>query len=224
MSQYTSLSKPELERLKDALQASYQEQKELGLTLNMARGKPCKEQLDLSMDMLNLLNGTSDLVLSTGDDCRNYGILEGIPEMRRLFADLMDADPADVIVSGNSSLTLMFDLIASAMSDGIDGGKPWSQQGKLKFLCPVPGYDRHFSITEYYDMEMILVPMTSTGPDMDLWCRWWSPIRRLREFGACPSIPNPQGITYSRNRSPNGRPEAGRPGFPGVLGQCVLCA
>ena len=80
----------------------------------------------------------------------------------------MDANPADVIVSGNSSLTLMFDLIASAMSDGIDGGKPWSQQGKLKFLCPVPGYDRHFSITEYYDMEMILVPMTSTGPDMDL--------------------------------------------------------
>ena len=197
MSQYTSLSKPELERLKDALQASYQEQKELGLTLNMARGKPCKEQLDLSMDMLNLLNGTSDLVLSTGDDCRNYGILEGIPEMRRLFADLMDADPADVIVSGNSSLTLMFDLIASAMSDGIDGSKPWSQQGKLKFLCPVPGYDRHFSITEYYDMEMILVPMTSTGPDMDLVERLVESDPQIKGIWCVPKYSNPQGITYS---------------------------
>ena len=197
MSQYTSLSKPELEHLKDALQASYQEQKELGLTLNMARGKPCKEQLDLSMDMLNLLNGTSDLVLSTGDDCRNYGILEGIPEMRRLFADLMDADPADVIVSGNSSLTLMFDMIASAMSDGIDGGKSWSQQGKLKFLCPVPGYDRHFSITEYYDMEMILVPMTSTGPDMDLVERLVESDPQIKGIWCVPKYSNPQGITYS---------------------------
>lgn len=197
MNHYSSLSQTELRELKNSLQKSFEEQKALGLNLNMARGKPCKEQLDLSMEMLDLVNGKSDMMLSDGQDARNYGGLEGLPEMRELFGKLMDADPCDVIVSGNSSLTLMFDVIASAMTDGFDGSLPWIQQGTLKFLCPVPGYDRHFSITEYYNFEMIPVPMTVSGPDMDLVEKLVSEDPQIKGIWCVPKYSNPQGITYS---------------------------
>lgn len=197
MNHYSSLSKSELKDLKNSLQASFEEQKTLDLKLNMARGKPCKEQLDLSMAMLDIVNSESDLMLSDGQDARNYGGLEGLPEMRSLFGELMDADPSDVIVSGNSSLTLMFDVIASAMTDGFDGSLPWIQQGDLKFLCPVPGYDRHFSITEYYNFEMIPVPMTETGPDMDVVEKLVSADPQIKGIWCVPKYSNPQGITYS---------------------------
>ncbi len=197
MSFDTSWSETALREQREALRAAFAEKKALGLNLNMARGKPSREQLDLSMEMLDILHGESDMMLCDGEDSRNYGIPEGIPEARALFGELMDAPPSDVVVSGNSSLTLMFDLIASAMMDGIGEEKPWSQQGGLKFLCPVPGYDRHFAITEYFHIEMIPIPMTATGPDMDEVERLVSSDPQVKGIWCVPKYSNPQGITYS---------------------------
>jgi hypothetical protein len=150
------MTKEELLEEKALLQKKYDEYKAMGVALHMTRGKPCKEQLDLSMDML-----TADMdYMDGGIDTRNYGILDGIPSCKKLFSDLLGVDTKNVIVGPNASLTLMFDYIAQCFAHGVLGETPWRCYDKIKFLCPVPGYDRHFTILEYYDVEMINVPIT----------------------------------------------------------------
>ncbi len=164
------------------------------LKLNMARGKPCREQLDLSTGLLRVL---PDDVGETGiQDYRNYGILDGIPEAKKLFADLYQVDEKEIMVIGNSSLTLMYDTIQRGLQFGFGGEKPMNAQGKLKWLCPVPGYDRHFAITELFGFEMINIPMDENGPDMDLvekWCQDPS----VKGIWCVPKYSNPQGVVYS---------------------------
>ena len=153
------------ELLKDQL-ARYEKFKAMDLKLDMSRGKPCKEQLDLSMGMFDLLNSSSSL--QGKQDYRNYGINDGIPEIKAIFTELLGVTEDEIIVSGNASLILMYDTIQRAMQFGVLGGEPWNKQGKIKWLCPVPGYDRHFAVTELFGMEMINVPMNDDGPDMDM--------------------------------------------------------
>ena len=194
---YQSMSKLELTKTNEELQKHYDEFKAKGLKLNMARGKPSTDQLDLSMNMLDLLNSSANMVASTGDDCRNYGMADGLPEMRKLFGKLLGIDASNVIVGGNSSLNIMFDSISCAMTHGLSGCDSWGKQGGVKFLCPVPGYDRHFSVTEYFGVEMITVPMTPTGPDMDMVERLVSSDEKIKGIWCVPKYSNPQGITYS---------------------------
>ena len=159
----------QLKAFRDECRKQYDDFKSQGLKLDMSRGKPCKEQLDMSMPMLDVLNSSSSLIDADGVDVRNYGFLTGITEAKKLFADLLGVDPSMIIVGGNSSLTLMYDSVARAMQFGVYGStKPWGKCDKVKFLCPVPGYDRHFGITETFGIEMINVPMTPQGPDMDM--------------------------------------------------------
>ncbi len=194
---YQSMSKPELLKEKEKLQEAYDAFKAQGLKLNMARGKPSLQQLDLSMKMLDELTSTSDMLASTGDDCRNYGMPDGLPEMRALFAAMMGVSPSNVIVGGNSSLNMMFDFISCAMTHGFKGELPWAKQGPIKFLCPSPGYDRHFSVTEYFGIEMITIPMKSYGPDMDIVEALVSSDERIKGIWCVPKYSNPQGLTYS---------------------------
>ena len=165
MADYLAMSQAELLEEQQALRAEYQKYKNMGLDLNMSRGKPCTEQLDLSKTMLQMDNYIGE----NGFDARNYGLLEGMPEARRFFADLLDVDKDEVIVGGNSSLQLMYYLIDLGWRQGfVDSTRPWRHYNALKFLCPVPGYDRHFRVTEYFGFQMINIPMTETGPDMDM--------------------------------------------------------
>ena len=147
---YLSLNKNELLQLRSELQEAYDSFKAKGLTLNMARGKPCTEQLELSMPMLEILHSKAPMTTSTGEDCRNYGLSDGLPEMKSLFAQMLDVDPENVIVGGNSSLNMMFDTISCAVTHGFAGCKPWGKQESIKFICPSPGYDRHFAISQYF--------------------------------------------------------------------------
>ncbi len=180
----------------DDLRARYEEYKSRDLRLDMSRGKPGEEQLDLTLPMFESLSAKDTYMTSTGFDTRNYGVLDGIPEAKLLFADLLDVSPDNVIVGGNSSLNMMFDYIATAWSKGVCGNTPWCKLDTVKFLCPAPGYDRHFGITQYFGVEMITVPMTEQGPDMDL-------IEELVKDPAVkgvwcvPKYSNPDGITYS---------------------------
>lgn len=194
---YQSMSKQELIKANEELQKHYDEFKAQGLKLNMARGKPGTDQLDLSMNMLDILNSSANMIASTGDDCRNYGMADGLPEMRRLFGELLGIDASNVIVGGNSSLNMMFDSISCAMTNGFAGCEPWGKQGGVKFLCPSPGYDRHFAVTEYFGIEMIPVPMTATGPDMDIVEKLASTDEKVKGIWCVPKYSNPQGITYS---------------------------
>ena len=194
---YQSMSKQELTKANEELQKRYDEFKAQGLKLNMARGKPGTDQLDLSMNMLDILNSSANMVASTGDDCRNYGMADGLPGMRRLFGELLGIEASNVIVGGNSSLNMMFDSISCAMTHGFAGCDSWVKQGNVKFLCPSPGYDRHFAITEYFGIEMITVPMTSTGPDMDMVEKLVSSDEKIKGIWCVPKYSNPQGITYS---------------------------
>ncbi len=191
------MSTEQLQTLHAQLLEEYESYKAQGLKLNMARGKPSSEQLDLSMGMLGLLTPQSDLHASTGDDCRNYGLADGLPEMRELFAEMMGLDDHNIIVGGNSSLNMMFDAISCCMTHGFPGSKPWSQQGHLKFLCPAPGYDRHFAVTQYFGFELITVPMLSTGPDMDVVERLVSSDPSIKGIWCVPKYSNPTGITFS---------------------------
>ena len=194
---YQSMSEPELLKEKEDLQGRYDAFKAQGLKLNMARGKPGLDQLDLSMKMLDELTSAANMLASTGDDCRNYGMPDGLPEMREIFADLMGVEASNVIVGGNSSLNMMFDFISCAMTHGFRGSLPWGKQGKIKFLCPSPGYDRHFSVTEYFGIEMISVPMKKDGPDMDIVEALVSSDERIKGIWCVPKYSNPQGVTYS---------------------------
>ena len=195
---YLNCGKEELEKEYAALAKEYEDVKGKGLKLNMARGKPGKEQLDLSLGLLDVLNSKSDFVGTDGMDCRNYGVLEGIDECRKLFGDILGVDSEYVMVGGSSSLNMMFDTISCMMTKSIvEGCKPWYEVKNRKFLCPVPGYDRHFGITEYYGFEMIPVPMTENGPDMDVVEKLVESDDSIKGIWCVPKYSNPQGITYS---------------------------
>lgn len=194
---FASMSEKELSQVRTDLQERYNHFKAKGLKLNMARGKPETEQLKLSMGMLDALNSSSNLYASTGEDCRNYGMPYGLPEMRELFSKLMGVDASNIIAGGNSSLNMMFDTVSCAMTHGFSGCQPWGKQGTVKFLCPSPGYDRHFAITEYFGFELITVPMLPTGPDMDVVEKLVSNDETVKGIWCVPKYSNPAGITYS---------------------------
>ena len=197
MKKYSELTKEELQALKKELEAKYREYQAKDLNLNMARGKPCVEQLNLSMGMMDVLNADSDLTCDDGTDCRNYGVLDGIKEAQELLADMMEVPSDQIIIYGNSSLNVMYDTIARSMTHGVMGSTPWAKLDKVKFLCPVPGYDRHFKITEYFGIEMINVPMTENGPDMDMVESLVSSDESIKGIWCVPKYSNPQGYSYS---------------------------
>ena len=179
------------------LRAKYHKFQEKDLALDMSRGKPCREQLDLSMGMMDALNSQVDLSCEDGTDCRNYGVLTGIHEAKVLIGDMMENSPENIIIYGNSSLNVMYDTVSRAMTHGIMGNTPWCKLDKVKFLCPVPGYDRHFAITEYFGIEMIPVPMTPIGPDMDMVEKLVSEDETIKGIWCVPKYSNPQGYSYS---------------------------
>ena len=197
MKTYTEMNKEELLTLKGELEKQYEDAKALHLALDMSRGKPAAAQLDLSMPMMSLLNENSVLKSENGMDCRNYGVLDGIPEAKQLMADMVGTKPENVIVYGNSSLNIMYDTIARSMIHGVLGNTPWCKLDKVKFLCPVPGYDRHFAITESFGIEMITIPMTEDGPDMDLIEKYVQEDEAVKGIWCVPKYSNPQGISYS---------------------------
>ena len=167
MKKYVEMNKQELNEELVKLKAEYKKYQEMSLNLNMARGKPCIEQLDLSMGLMDALNSEADLSCEDGTDCRNYGVLTGIDEAKVLIGAMMENKPENIIIYGNSSLNVMYDTVSRAYTHGIMGNTPWCKLDKVKFLCPVPGYDRHFAITQYFGIEMINIDMTPEGPDMD---------------------------------------------------------
>ena len=197
MKKYKELSREELLTLKNELEAKYLEYKAMKLSLNMARGKPCSEQLDLAMPMMDILDSRSVMMAEDGIDCRNYGGLDGIPEAKRLMADMLGVSADNVIVCGNASLNIMHDMIARSMTHGVMGMTPWAKLDKVKFLCPAPGYDRHFKITEHFGIEMINIKMSESGPDMDEVERLVSEDASVKGIWCVPMYSNPQGYTYS---------------------------
>ena len=197
MKPYTELTRKELLDLQKELQAEYQSEKDKGLKLDISRGKPSKAQLDLSMPMLDVINSSSDMTTENGTDVRNYGLLDGIPEAKKLMGDMMDADPSQVIVWGNSSLNIMYDCVARSVLFGVMGSTPWSKLDKVKFLCPVPGYDRHFGVTEQFGIEMINVPVLADGPDMDMVEEYVNNDPAVKGIWCVPVYANPTGSVYS---------------------------
>ena len=195
--QYNEMNKEQLLQLKAELDERYKEAKAKGLNLNMSRGKPSATQLNVTMDMLDVINSSSDLKSEDGTDCRNYGVLDGIPEAKKLMADMMGTTPDHVIVYGNASLNIMYDQISRAYTHGILGNTPWCKLDKVKFLCPVPGYDRHFAITERFGIEMINIPMSESGPDMGMVEEYVSKDASVKGIWCVPKYSNPQGYTYS---------------------------
>ena len=197
MKPYAEMTKEELEQEIAVLKKEYKKYQDMDLRLDMSRGKPCREQLDLSMGMMDALNSEADLSCADGTDCRNYGVLTGIEEAKVLIGDMMENNPDNIIIYGNSSLNVMYDTIARAYTHGIMGNTPWCKLDKVKFLCPVPGYDRHFGITEYFGIEMIPVPMSPEGPDMDMVEKLVSEDEAIKGIWCCPKYSNPQGYSYS---------------------------
>ncbi|MBP3413870.1 MAG: aminotransferase class I/II-fold pyridoxal phosphate-dependent enzyme [Clostridia bacterium] len=193
---YSEMSKVQLEEEISALREEFENLKSMNLKLNMSRGIPSKDQLELSHPMLDILNSSSDFISADGADCRNYGGIDGIGEAKQLFADLFEVSTDEIIVGGNSSLSMMFDTITSAMAHGLLGSTPWARQN-VKFLCPCPGYDRHFAITEYYGIEMIPVQMFDDGPDMDFIEKAVASDPLIKGIWCVPKYSNPTGVTYS---------------------------
>ena len=196
MPKFTELSKEELTKQLNEYEAVYAEYQAKNLKLDMSRGKPCSEQLDLTMDLLTCVDANEGFSADNGFDTRNYGLVDGIPEAKAMFADLLGIDIDNVIVGGNSSLNMMFDYIAQAYSHGVCGGKPWCKADEVKFLCPVPGYDRHFAITEHFGITMLNVPMTENGPDMNV-VEELVKDPAVKGMWCVPMYSNPDGITYS---------------------------
>ena len=194
---YTELSKAQLEALKSELEIKYEALKAQNLQLDMSRGKPGPDQLNLSMGVLTVLQTEEDLKSENGFDCRNYGVLEGLIETRRLIAEITDAKPEEVFIGGNSSLNLMYMMIVQAWIHGIKGEIPWGKLPKVKFLCPVPGYDRHFKITESFGIEMINVPMSEIGPDIEMIEKYVNNDPAVKGIWCIPKYSNPDGYTYS---------------------------
>lgn len=194
---YLEMSKDELKAQLAELQSEYKKYQDMNLKLDMSRGKPGSEQLDLSEGLLNTVLTNDDCKALNGLDCRNYGVLDGIPEIKKIFAKILNVTESEIMVGGNSSLNMMFDTIATMMTANVNGGTPWAKLDKVKWLCPAPGYDRHFSITEYFGIEMITVPMTPQGPDMDLVEKLVSEDSSIKGIWCVPKYSNPQGVTYS---------------------------
>ena len=197
MKAYKEMSRDELLTLREQLNKEYEEAKAKGLKLDMSRGKPAASQLDMEMDFMNVLNADSILKTEAGVDCRNYGIMDGIPEARKLIGDVLGVSADNVIVFGNASLNIMYDTVARSEIFGVMGETPWCKLDKVKFLCPGPGYDRHFAITEQFGIEMINVPMTEDGPDMDMVEELVNTDPAVKGIWCVPKYSNPQGYTYS---------------------------
>lgn len=197
MKAYKMMSRKELMAQKAELDRQFEEARKKGLQLDMSRGKPEPAQLDMGMGLLDALNSDSDMKSMEGVDTRNYGLMTGITEAKHLMADVMGVSADNVIVYGNSSLAIMYDTISRSVTHGVMGSTPWCKLDQVKFLCPVPGYDRHFAITQHFGIEMILIPMTPTGPDMDLVEKYVSEDEAVKGIWCVPKYSNPQGITYS---------------------------
>lgn len=197
MTPYKDLSREELLKEKENLEQQFAEIKAKGLKLDMSRGKPSTAQLNLSMGMMDVLDSNADLVCEEGVDCRNYGVLDGIKEAKELLADMTEVSPDNIIIYGNSSLNVMYDTVARSMTHGVMGSTPWCKLDKVKFLCPVPGYDRHFKITEHFGIEMINIPMHEDGPDMDMVEEYVNNDPAVKGIWCVPKYSNPQGYTYS---------------------------
>ena len=196
---YNQMSKEELVSLKSELEKKYEEVKSLGLSLDMSRGKPSADQLDLTMEMLNVMSSVEDCKAENGFDCRNYGVLDGMPECKKLFADILDVEPKNIIIGGTSSLNLMYDYLNQCMYLGVAGSEPWSKQGKVKFICNTPGYDRHFAITELFGIEMISVEMDEFGPDVEKIAELVKD-PMVKGMFCVPKYSNPNGVTYTDER------------------------
>ena len=197
MKSYKSMSQEELSTLLEELKKEYIDAKGKGLNLNMARGKPSKAQLDLSMDVLDALTSKGSAITESGIDTRNYGDMTGIPEAKKLMADVMGTDPQNFIGFGNASLPIMYDTVARSYCFGVNVSTPWCKLDKVKWLCPVPGYDRHFAITEQFGIEMITIPMNSDGPDMELVKKYVEEDETVKGIWCVPKYSNPTGITFS---------------------------
>lgn len=194
----TEMTREQLSAFKAECEKEYKGYKAKGMKLDMSRGKPSSAQLELSMDMLNVFTDAESMKDSDGVDCRNYGGLTGIPDAKKLFGELLGVNENEIIIGGNSSLTLMYDAVCRAWTHGVYGSsKPWSKCEKVKFLCPVPGYDRHFAITENFGIEMINIPMNSDGPDMDMIEKLVSEDESIKGIWCVPLYTNPDGFAYS---------------------------
>ncbi|MBQ7535632.1 MAG: aminotransferase [Stomatobaculum sp.] len=194
---YAELTREELQALHKHLKTEYRKMQAMDLKLNMSRGKPCTEQLDLSMGLLDVLNSETELRSEDGTDCRNYGVLTGIPEALDLVADMMEVQPDHIILYGNSSLNVMYDTVSRSYTHGVMGNTPWCRLDEVKFLCVVPGYDRHFAITEYFGIQNVPVPMLPTGPDMDIVEKMVSEDPSVKGIWCVPKYSNPTGNSYS---------------------------
>ena len=197
MTTYAQMTTEELQSELASLQDTYNGFKAKGLSLNMARGKPASSQLDLSMPMLDIMTSASDPHAADGSDLRNYGVLDGLPEAKELMASMLEDDPANIIVFGNSSLNIMYDTIARLWMFGTQGSTPWCKLDSVKFICPVPGYDRHFGVTQEFGIEMIPVPMNDDGPDMDAVEKLAAEDASVKGIWCVPKYSNPGGVTYS---------------------------
>ena len=197
MKPYSEMTREELQHEYELLKEKYTKYQNRGLHLNMSRGKPCAEQLNLSMGMMDVLSSSVDLHCDDGTDCRNYGILGGIREAQELLGAIIEVPADNIMIYGNSALNVMYDQIARSMTHGVMGSTPWCKLDKVKFLCPVPGYDRHFAITEYFGIEMINVPMDENGPDMDMVEQLVSGDEAVKGIWCVPKYSNPTGVTYS---------------------------
>ncbi len=194
---YQEYDRKALLALKEELETIYKSYQGFKLNLNMTRGKPSVAQLDLSMEMLNTINSSANLFSAHGDDCRNYGDLGGISEAKQLMAALINIDPSYMIIHGSSSLNIMYDFISHSYTHGVTGQTPWCKLDKVKFLCPVPGYDRHFAITELFGIEMINIPLNDDGPDMDLVEQLVREDDAVKGIWCVPQYSNPSGVVYS---------------------------
>ena len=194
---YTKATKEELKKELEVLKSKENEYKNLNLKLDMSRGKPCKAQLDISMNMFSILNEDSNLICKDGADCRNYGQIDGIIEAKEFLSLFMENKTENIIVYGNSSLQIMYLMVMQGYVFGVMGQTPWRKLDKVKFLCPVPGYDRHFAICEEFGIEMINIPMSETGPDMDMVEKYVSRDESIKGIWCVPKYSNPDGFTYS---------------------------
>lgn len=198
MKPYAEMTKEELEALRSQLEAEYKEVQGLGLQLNMARGKPSEAQLNLSNEMMDVLNSDSYYLDASGTDSRNYGVLTGVQEAKVLMGEMSEVPPDNMIICGNSSLNIMFDTVSKSYTHGVCGCTPWCRlDSKVKWLCPAPGYDRHFKVTEYFGFDLITIPMTEDGPDMDMVEEYVNNDPMVKGIWCVPKYSNPQGYSYS---------------------------